>query len=167
MALVLLGLGSARERYTHMAKCLDALAALGPITLSPVYESAAVGGSGWYLNMVVALESQQSLAELSAQFKQIERQLGRTGIEPHSIDIDVLSYDDLVGCHAGIELPRRDLLEFAFVLLPLAQMLPDLCHPVTGQSYAQLWQGFDAVEQQLRPVVFNWGDRELALGVTP
>jgi len=49
-------------------------------------------------------------------------------------------------------LPRKDILEYAFVLKPLAAMIPDAVHPVVGRSYADLWAAFDATEQPLTPV---------------
>jgi 2-amino-4-hydroxy-6-hydroxymethyldihydropteridine diphosphokinase len=53
-------------------------------------------------------------------------------------------------------LPRGEILRYAFVLQPLADLAPDLLHPVTGQSYAELWQQFDKTEQLLWQVQMDF-----------
>ena len=56
--------------------------------------------------------------------------------------------------------PRAEILKNAFVLWPLALLVPEQLHPVAGQSFAHLWQ-HAAIEQQLWPVAFEWRGLEL------
>ena len=65
----------------------------------------------------------------------------------------------MVGRVEGIELPRREILENAFVLLPLAELVPEDIHPVVGKSYSQLWNDYEQGAQKLWPVDFSWCDR--------
>ena len=51
-----------------------------------------------------------------------------------------------------LRLPRPDIVEYAYVLCPLAEIAPDLRHPVSGKTYASLWSEFDRAGQELWPV---------------
>ena len=136
----------------------------GDLDISPVYESEAVGFDGDnFLNFAIALETDERLEELIAQLKKLEDRQGRNRSAPRfsgrTLDIDILTYDDLQGQHAGIELPRPEIVEHAFVLQPLADLLPDTLHPVLRVSYRQLWQEFDKSAQPLWRVDFDWENR--------
>ncbi len=161
MAEVFLGLGSNIQRYRHMVKALDALAELfAPLRLSPVYESESVGFRGsLFLNMVVSFDTDMALAPLIDLLREIEVRLGRVPdapkFSPRTLDIDILSYDNLCGNFAGIELPRDEVTYNAFVLRPLSELAPDHCHPVSGKTYRELWAGYVS-EQKLWPVEFRW-----------
>jgi 2-amino-4-hydroxy-6-hydroxymethyldihydropteridine diphosphokinase len=165
MARVFLGLGSNIERERYIVAGLDALARLfGEIEHSSVYDSAAIGFEGSaFLNLVVALETPLGVAALAAQLRQIEVEHGRpvnaTRFSSRQLDIDILTYDDLVGAVDGVVLPRGEILENAFVLQPLAELAPQRLHPAVGKSYAQLWSGYDTAAQQLRRIDFEWQGR--------
>jgi len=162
VALVFVSIGSNIDRYRRIAACLDALVAhFGALQLSPVYESEAVGFSGdHFLNLVAGFHCQQSIAELSAALRQIEYDNGRRRKGPkfssRALDIDILTYDQCVGVVDGVELPRGEITENAFVLRPLADIAGAECHPVQAQSYAELWRDYDQSSQQLWPVDFRW-----------
>jgi 2-amino-4-hydroxy-6-hydroxymethyldihydropteridine diphosphokinase len=81
--------------------------------------------------------------------------VGAPKFSPRTLDIDILSYDNLRGNFAGIELPRDEVTYNAFVLRPLSELAPDHCHPVSGKTYRELWAGY-ASEQKLWPVEFRW-----------
>jgi 2-amino-4-hydroxy-6-hydroxymethyldihydropteridine diphosphokinase len=63
---------------------------------------------------------------------------------PRLIDIDILFYDDLVIDQPGLIVPHPRLHERAFVLVPLADLAPDLVHPVLGKSVRELLAGVNA-----------------------
>ena len=159
MAQVLLSLGSNVNRRANIDGGLASLRRLfGSIICSRIYESEAVGFDGdAFYNLVVAVETDFSVAELLMLLHQIEYDFGRVRggkkFSSRTLDIDILSYDEQVGLVDGIELPRGEILQHAFVLLPMAELVPEQKHPVLKQSYADLWQAFDKkAEQKLWPI---------------
>ncbi|MDQ7987601.1 2-amino-4-hydroxy-6-hydroxymethyldihydropteridine diphosphokinase [Pseudomonas sp. G34] len=161
---ILLGLGSNIEREAHLRAGLDALAEIvTEMRCSPVFESLAVGiKSGPFFNLVIAGLTELPLTELDRRLKFIEADNGRYAPDRKGLplDIDVLTYGQLVGNFNGLVLPRAEILKNAFVLRPLALLVPDVEHPGVGRSFAQLW-GEARIEQQLWPVAFQWRGVEL------
>lgn len=134
------------------------------LLVSPVYESEAVGFAGDnFINLVVALKTDAGLEALVVELKQLEDQQGRDRSAPRfsgrTLDIDLLTFDDLQGVHAGHELPRPEIVEHAFVLRPLADLLPDALHPSRQQPYSQLWKEFPRDEQRLWQIDFDWDEQ--------
>lgn len=159
MARIYISLGSNIDREWHVRAAVRELQAVfGPLQLSRVFESEAVGFQGdAFLNMVIGAETDLPVAQVIAAFKQIEDRYGRVrdGVKycGRNLDLDLLLYDDLV-CQQPVELPRAEILHNAFVLWPLAELAPQTCHPVTGQTFALLWQQYPRAAQQLWPVDF-------------
>ena len=164
-ARVFLGIGSNIERERYITAGLDALHGLfHDLVLSSVYHSAAIGFSGQpFLNMVAQVDTELALAELAARLRHIEVEHGRTAnatrFSARHLDIDILTYDDTVGTHSGVKLPRDEILENAFVLCPLAELAPDTLHPVVKRTYLSLWQVYDKASQPLSRVAFSWRGR--------
>lgn len=162
MALVYLSLGSNIDREQHICSALDALSDnFGELEISTVFESIAVGFEGdSFYNLVVGIQADQSVGEITKILKHIEDCNGRDRsapkFGPRSLDIDILTVDDLVGEIDGIRLPRNEVLKNAFVLQPLAELAPQMLHPETHQTMAEHWQAFDKQSQKLWPVDFNW-----------
>lgn len=167
MTPVLLGVGSNFRRFHHISLGLDALAErFGTLRISRVFESEPVGCRGNnYLNLVVALETQMPVAALSGWLKRLEDQCGRErGADAgpgRSLDIDILTFGDTVGTVDGVQLPRGEITRNAFVLQPLAELVPQQRHPVLGVNYAQLWREYGS-SQKLWPVYFDWRGRVLS-----
>lgn len=161
---VYLGLGSNIERERHILAALDALSAeFGQLDCSPVFESEPVGiRSGCFYNMVVHLRTSLGLTALIRRLKAIEEQEGRLQAGPRELplDIDVLLYGELVGDFGGVVLPRPRILESAHVLWPLALLAPELRHPGSQSSYAELWRA-GGTGYSLWPVVLCWRNRAL------
>ena len=131
-----------------------------------MYESEAVGFDGDnFLNMVVALQSDMPLWCIRDVLKAIEDQNGRDRSQKRfsgrTLDIDILTCDDLSGEFDGVVLPRPEITENAFVLKPLADICPLQLDPVSGKSYATLWQQYDR-PQRLWPIEFHWHDQALS-----
>jgi 2-amino-4-hydroxy-6-hydroxymethyldihydropteridine diphosphokinase len=63
--------------------------------------------------------------------------------------VDLLTYGDLVSDEDGIKLPREEILQYSFVLLPLVEVAGDERHPLNGNSYGELWEAFDSSSQPI------------------
>jgi 2-amino-4-hydroxy-6-hydroxymethyldihydropteridine diphosphokinase len=139
-------LGSNVDREARIRLAVAALREqFGEIELSPVYDSAAVGFDGSnFLNLVAGIDTGLEVEAVAAIFRTIEDQLGRDRSLPkfasRPIDLDILTYDDLILDVPGIRIPRPEILENAFVLKPLQDIAAQQIHPETGESYAKLWQ---------------------------
>lgn len=155
MARVFVGIGSNHEREYHITLALDALAKhFGEVQISPVYASASVSAGGAdYFNLVAGFDCAQSADAIIATLKTIEDELGRQrGGDVCAIDLDLLLAGDTIRTGAGCQLPRPDILQHAFVLRPLADLAPTRRHPLTGQSYAALWEAMAPRAPRLVPV---------------
>lgn len=166
MALVTVSIGSNIERDRHVRACLDALAeTFGNLAISRVFESEPVGfedGRNFY-NLVAAFESDWSVGELQAWCKRLEFANGRRKespkFSPRTLDIDLLTVGELTGEHDGVALPRDEIHHHAFVLQPMAELLPEVRHPESGETYAAQWASFEAGDQRLWAVEFRWAGR--------
>jgi 2-amino-4-hydroxy-6-hydroxymethyldihydropteridine diphosphokinase len=169
MARVFLGVGSNIERERYITAGLDALQGLfGELALSSVYDSAAIGFAGQpFLNLVAAVRTDLGVGELQARLRHIEYEHGRPAnarrFSPRQLDIDILTYDDHVGLHDGVQLPRGEILENAFVLCPLAELAPDDLHPGEQRAYISLWEDYNRVSQPLSRVDFSWRGRSISV----
>ena len=92
--------------------------------------------------------------------KQLEESQGRDStqakLSSRPIDVDILFYGDDSGASLGIDLPRAEITRNAFVLLPLAELLPKTRHKPTGLTYEALWASYDKDSQKLWPIKFAW-----------
>ena len=153
-----LSLGSNVEPARNLRAAVRGLRVLfGPLVLSPVYRSEAVGFEGEpFLNMVVGIETDLTAAEVSAMLRRLEADQGRVGsadkFAPRTLDIDLLTLGDQVVDDGRLQLPRDEILEYAFVLRPLADVAGDELHPLRGASYRDLWAAFDQAHQPTRRV---------------
>ncbi len=158
MAQIYLGLGSNIDPETNLRMAVGELRRrYGELRVSAVYQrSAAAGFDGPdFLNLVVGCETTDSPLEVNGQIEVIHNMAGRQrGEEKYSsrpLDIDLLLYDDLVLAERPLRIPRSDILEYSFVLRPLAELAPDLLHPLTGRSLAEHWAAFDQASHPLSP----------------
>lgn len=169
MTQVAISIGSNIDRERHILACLDALAhTFTDVQVSRVFESEPVGfedGRNFY-NLVAAFHSALTVSELQAWCKQVEADNGRLPdspkFSPRTLDIDLLTVGDRCGHIEGVDLPRDEILHHAFVLWPLAELLPETPHPEVGSSYAALWAAFTNGDQHLWPVTFTWRGRTIS-----
>ena len=163
MGTVLLSLGSNIDRTKNITAALDRLHDLfGELMISSVYESEPVGFSGdCFYNLIVGIETDLSLPELTHIVKKIEDQNGRIRTGPRfsarTLDIDIVTYGSLVGLNCGIELPRPELYYNAFVLWPVAELLPSVVDGKSAKTYSELWLTLNKESaQKLWSVDFIW-----------
>lgn len=168
-----LSLGSNIQPHDHLPAALEALAAdFGPLVSSSVYESEAQGFEGaHFLNLVVMIGTDSRPGLIRDSLRAIEaahgRERGTARFSDRTLDIDLLLWGDHCGDIDGIRLPRDEILRCAFVLRPLADLVPQRRHPRTGQTYARHWAAFADPQQKLWPVNPEWLDASPAIQEVP
>src|SRR3990167_4241003 len=151
--MVILGLGSnLGDRLSHLRLALQAIKQIPNTTVeqvSPLYISDALlpenAPSSWdqpYINLALRCHSSLTPHELLTHIKTIEHSIGRKPEKrhwgPRLIDIDVLTWDDMVHHDDKLTLPHRDLSERPFALWPLADVAQRWIHPIHRQSAAEI-----------------------------
>ncbi len=157
MARVYLSLGSNREpkRYLNAA-LVELRERFGELAVSPAYRSKSVGFDGAdFINLAVGLDTELSPEALNDWLHALEDRHGRRREVPRfsdrTLDVDIVLYDDLVRQGEGhLDIPRKEL-RHAFVLKPVADIAPQLVHPVSGQTMAALWEAFPVASEPLVP----------------
>lgn len=158
MAEVFVCIGSNVDRTINVARAIEELEArFGSLRQSAIYESDPVGFEGDpFFNAVVMLKSDKPPGELISIFRSIEAKSGRRRDEPRlgprTLDLDLLLYDAQVIRCEGVVIPRHEIVEYAFVLRPLAEIAGGRRHPLTGEAYADMWLRFDDSGQITRRV---------------
>ena len=133
---------------------------LGSNTDAEANIRAALGAVGFegadFINLVARVETDLSPLELRQYLRELEDRFGRKRDVPkfsdRSLDIDILLYDDLVLFSPLLEIPRAEILDFAHVLKPLADLDPDLLHPTELRRMADLWAASGLDASGLRPL---------------
>lgn len=154
MPRVWISIGSNIEPARHVETALAELRELfGNLVVSPVYEAQAVGfDAPPFLNLVVGVETDRPPSELHRLMREIEAHHGRrrTGarFSSRTLDLDLLTYGDRVTDEGGKHLPRDEILGYAFVLAPLADVAPAERHPEVGETYGALWDGYDGDDRE-------------------
>ena len=158
MPRIYLSLGSNVDPEANLRRAVASLREhYGELDLSPVYRNAAVGFVGDdFLNLVAGLDSDDSIEAIAARIEAIHAAAGRdrsqARFSSRTLDIDLLTWGDCVTEDGPVVLPRADILRYAFVLKPLADLAPNDRHPQTGQSYAELWAEMAREPNDLRRV---------------
>jgi 2-amino-4-hydroxy-6-hydroxymethyldihydropteridine diphosphokinase len=135
------------DRREYLDRALQALRERPGIVVKQVssyYETAPVGGppgQGDFLNATAELQTELEPEELLRALLEIEQRLGRVRQArhgPRTIDLDLLLYDDLVRSEMDLIVPHPHMHERLFVLQPLAEIAPNLRHPVLGERIRAL-----------------------------
>lgn len=145
-----ISVGSNVEPERHIRGAIEALRArYGSVLESRTYQTPAEGFAGDdFLNLVLGVDTDEPVAAVMAFLREIETAEGRVRGGPRfaarTLDLDLLTYGELVSAAPGPVLPRADILEYNFVLGPLAELAATERHPVLGATYAELWSAMQA-----------------------
>lgn len=161
---VVLALGSnLGDRLGALQSAVDALAAtagLDVVAVSPVYETAPVGGpeQPGYLNAVLIAETSLPARGILRRAQEVEAALHRTREVrwgPRTLDVDVIAYGDEVSADPALTLPHPRAHERAFVLAPWASICPDAQLPGRGPVSGLLASTSGARVRRLEDVVLH------------
>jgi 2-amino-4-hydroxy-6-hydroxymethyldihydropteridine diphosphokinase len=153
--------GSNLDAQQNLVRAALALKARHPgARFSRCYRNQAVGFAGPdFINFVVELPVAGDPALLKGELECIETQCGRERDAPkwapRAMDLDILLFGELVQEVPGLQLPRPDLLRWAFMLGPLAELAPQLLHPVLQRTMHDLWRGFSRDADPLTPIALD------------
>jgi 2-amino-4-hydroxy-6-hydroxymethyldihydropteridine diphosphokinase len=140
-----LSLGSnVGDRHSNLHEAIRRLGSLGRIvSVSSFYhtEPVEVTGQAWFLNCAVALETGSKPGQLMSELLRIEKEMGRQRIQkkgPRSIDIDILLFGDAVVSTPELTIPHPAMTRRRFVLEPLAEIAPEIKHPLLDKTIREL-----------------------------
>lgn len=161
MQRVAIGVGSNTNRRQHIRQGVRALQnQFGDVRCSPVYRTVAVGFDGPdFFNLACIFYTILTPSELKVALKSIECKEGRTQTEKQfasrTLDMDILLYGDEDLHSEGYDIPRKEITEEAYVLLPLSLLLVNEKHPFLNITFREMWEQFDGSEVVL-PKRLDW-----------
>jgi 2-amino-4-hydroxy-6-hydroxymethyldihydropteridine diphosphokinase len=156
MPRVYISIGSNIDREANIRSAIHVLQErFGELSLSSVYETEAVGFEGDdFYNLVAGFDTDESIESISLWLDEVENSHGRDRsapkFGPRTLDMDLLLYGDVVS--EEFRVPRDEIMRYAFVLGPLAELAPDLRHPVSEVTMQQSWSAFDQECQPMKKI---------------
>ncbi len=155
---VFVAAGSNVEPERNLRLALAELRQTWPdLRVSAAYRNAAVGFAGPdFINCVVGFATDWPIERVLERLHAVEAACGRPRLapkwEPRAMDLDVLLFGDTVEEGEGYKLPRPDLLRRAYMLGPMAEIAPDVVHPVEMRTMRELWEAFAQPEHAMTRV---------------
>lgn len=165
MVLVHVSVGSNIDKENNIRSAMNQMRSVfGDVAVSNVYESAAVGFEGEPFYNFVASFYADDMENTRAILRDIEdqhqRDRGAQKFSNRTLDLDILLFGNADFHAQGVDIPRGEITEYAFVLKPLSELSPDLVHPVFAKTYRQLWREYEIahpnINAELRQVAFHW-----------
>lgn len=149
MTVGFISIGSNIDKEIHVPSSLVALKKqFGNLIISSLYETEAVGFQGDdFHNLIVQFSSTLEAKVVAKILRQIELDHGRTRdsrkYAARTLDLDLILYGDFIISDGRLQIPRDEIECYAFVLQPLAEIAPNLLHPISQMSYGDLWNKYD------------------------
>jgi GTP cyclohydrolase I len=174
MNRVFIALGSNIDGERHLPEAVRRLALYCRLlVVSPVYESAPVGTTDQpnFLNAAALIETSLTAAELKAQVLQrIEQELGRVRTADknaaRTIDLDIALFGDQVLQVGARHIPDPDILKYAHIAVPLADLAPQQRHPETGQTLSDIAHHLTSSQLVPRPDIILYSQEPNRIGDT-
>ena len=148
-------LGNCRENILQAWSKLGKVNGIKLLALSSPYRSAPVGmeSENWFINAVGSLETSLEPFELLREMFVVEKNLGRKRVlegipEDRSLDLDLLYWGDRVSDDPWVTLPHPEIANRLFVLQPLAEIGPEIRHPITRKTSLEMLQGLLVKQQE-------------------
>ena len=145
-------LGDREQLLETAIKEINQLPYVNLLSTSQVYETEPESGSEeepLYLNQCCAVETALPPEELFYLVLEIEKKLGRVNKgdrQPRTIDIDIVLYGNEVVLNDDLTIPHPLMHERMFIMMPLADIAPDVVHPIIGKSISELHE--ELMEQE-------------------
>ena len=158
---VYIGIGSNVSKEKNIKSCIVELRKVYEnIVLSPVYETSSMGFDGPnFYNLVSSFDTTLSIYDLKDNLNSIENNHGRhfneTKFSSRTLDIDILYYDDQIISDEKIKIPRKEIIEYDFVLTPLIDIAPNFIHPVLKISHTHIMKSTIIEKQIISKIDFD------------
>jgi 2-amino-4-hydroxy-6-hydroxymethyldihydropteridine diphosphokinase len=155
MTHVYVAAGSNVDPVANLQRALTELRKHYTLKLSPAYRNKAVGFKGDdFVNLVIGFDTDHSIEQVLAHLHEAEAACGRPRDAPkwapRTMDLDLLLFGDAI--RPELRVPRADLVKRAFMLRPMAELAPEVVHPVLRKSLRQLFDEFDGKEHSMSRV---------------
>ncbi len=154
MTSIYVAAGSNVEPLANLQRALRELGKHYRLHVSPAYQNKSVGFEGEdFINLVVGFESDDTLERVIAHLHEAEAACGRhrdaPKWAPRTMDLDLLLYGDLICNEPTLKLPRADLLKRSYMLRPMAELAPNVRHPVVCKTMRELWNQFEDADHAM------------------
>ncbi|MEC9205748.1 MAG: 2-amino-4-hydroxy-6-hydroxymethyldihydropteridine diphosphokinase [Pseudomonadota bacterium] len=155
---VFVGIGSNINKKENIRSCIKIIEEeFEDFNISPIYQTQSMGFKGPdFYNCVCSFLTTKDVYELKDHLSKIELDHGRhfkeTKFSSRTLDIDILYFDDLVLNNEQVQIPRKEILEFDFVLLPLCDLDPDFVHPELGKKHKNIIKDIDIKKLILKKI---------------
>ena len=112
-----------------------------------------------FYNLVCCFETNQDVVVLKTELSVIEKNHGRsmneTKFSSRTLDIDILYYDDLIYEDDNLKLPRKEIIQYDFVLQPLVDIAPEFIHPQIKKTNKEIMDEFNIEKNIIKEIPIN------------
>jgi len=155
MTAVYVAAGSNVDPVANLRRALAELGKHYRLQLSPAYRNKAVGFEGDdFVNLVVGFETADAIEQVIARLHEAEAVCGRPRNAPkwapRAMDLDLLLFGGEIRDEPNLKLPRADLVKRPYMLRPMAELAPNVAHPVLEKTMSELWSAMRETGHEMR-----------------